>query len=155
MKELLTKKPNSSRAQLMMDPHLLSQKKIAPYFFVSMIDLISIDVDVLWVLMAAQHVIVNKEKQITRDAVQAVQMLRQAIALLDQTRGSMIFAIDGVTTDAVNFDLLATLMGHQPGDYADANTAAKKTFDEFDSLWGQVDSNVRNALAQFCALHAI
>lgn len=86
-----------------------------------------------------------------RDAVDALEDLRNLIdaGLRNQ---------DGTT--AVNYAPYATESTIAAGGYADANTAAKASYDELASLVGKLTtdasvSNVFSALNQACAKHGV
>jgi len=89
-----------------------------------------------------------------------MQMLREAMLGLEQTRAAFLQARDGDGSQASHYDLVATLGVYQAGDYATANDAAKASFDELDSLHAKVAtndavSNVRAAIEQAPAKHGV
>lgn len=91
--------------------------------------------------MAATHIKVDATKEISRNGVRAVQMIREGCNLLAQWQSAVIQMRDGDGSSAAHYDLFATLGGIEAGDYADANTAAKSWFDEMDSLNAKVNGN--------------
>lgn len=110
--------------------------------------------------MAANHIICDKTKELPRNAIRYMQMLREAMMGLEQTRAAYLQARDGDGSLAAHYDLVATLGGYQAGDYVDANTAAKASFDELDSLYSKVATNgavssVRAAIEQAPAKHGV
>ena len=110
--------------------------------------------------MAANHIEGDRTKPLFRDAVRYGTMLREAMLGLEQTRASILQARDGDGSLASHYDLVATLGGYVANDYADANAAAKASFEELDSLYSKVAtdasvSSTRSAILQFCAKHGV
>lgn len=106
--------------------------------------------------MAAQAFLYDRNKDITRDLVSALVMIRQGMLKLEATRAVWIQTRDGAGSQAVDYDLIATTGGFLAGDYADANAAAKAAFDEFDTLYNKVGTDgavsaVRSSINQACA----
>lgn len=110
--------------------------------------------------MAAQYLDFDKTAEPMRQAIQGLRQVREGRAALANARAIMVQMVDGATSAAANFDLFATECGFQAGDYADANTAAKASFDEIDSLHAKLfatgsTSEVDQAITQCCAKHGV
>ncbi len=110
--------------------------------------------------MAANHIICDQTKELSRNVIRYMRMLREAMLGIEQARAAYLQARDGDGTLASHYDLVATLGGYQAGDYADANAAAKASFDEMDSLYAKVATNgsvssVRAAIEQAAAKHGV
>jgi phosphoribosylformylglycinamidine (FGAM) synthase-like amidotransferase family enzyme len=106
--------------------------------------------------MAANHIKVDwANKAVSRQTVRAMQLLREGVELLEHQRATMIQMRDGDGSSAAHYDILATEGGYSAGDYADANTAAKASFDELDSLYATLNSGAVAAINQACAKHAV
>lgn len=108
--------------------------------------------------MAANYIELDRTTEIGRRLSRYGQMLREAVDGLAQTRAAMIQMRDGDGSQAAHYDVLAAEAGYVANDYADANTAARASFLELDSLLSKVNTDaevsfVRAALDQFCAKH--
>lgn len=110
--------------------------------------------------MAATIILYDRESNVMRPVVRFLQQLREArdglttqLAVLTQYR-------DGDGSSATHYDLLAVSGEFVAGDYADANAAAKASYDELSSLVGKLTTNsnitdVLAALNQACAKHGV
>lgn len=110
--------------------------------------------------MAANHIIFNKQHDVMRQAVRGMQLLREGRDVLTEARAALIQMRDGDGSQASHYDLLATQAAFAAGDYADANAAAKASFDELDSVWSKVATDnsvsaVSAAIAQCAAKHGV
>jgi len=110
--------------------------------------------------MAANLIKCDKTKELVRMAVRAGQLLREGMQVVEQARAAYLQSRDGDGSQASHYDMTAAEGGYQAGDYADANAAAKASFDELDSLFSKVatdnaTSNVRTAILQYCAKHGV
>lgn len=110
--------------------------------------------------MAANIIIFDRNTDAMRDAVRAMQMLREAVDILRNQRAKMIQYRDGDGSLAAHYDRLAAAGSFQAGDYVDANAAAKASFDELDSLYSKISgdgnvSAVNAAILQAPAKHGI
>lgn len=110
--------------------------------------------------MAAGLIKCDKTKDLVRQAVGGMLKVREGMLQLEAARAHFIQTRDGDGSQASHYDLTATEGGYQAGDYADANAAAKASFDELDSLYSKVAtdasvSNVRAAILQCCAKHGV
>lgn len=108
--------------------------------------------------MAANYIEGNRTTELYRDLVRFGQMLREGVDGLARVRARMLQMRDGDGTSAAHYDVMAAEAGYTANDYADANTAAKASFDELDSLLSKVNTDnnvsfVRAAIDQFCAKH--
>lgn len=108
--------------------------------------------------MAANYIELDRTTEVGRKLSRYATMLREAVDGLAQTRDSILQMRDGDGTSAADYDLLATEGGYVANDYADANAAAKASFDELDSLLSKVNTDdsvsfTRAAIDQFCAKH--
>ena len=95
-----------------------------------------------------------------REAIEAAKMAREARERMKRARDAMIRFRDGNGSLASHYDQLQTAVNFQAGDYADANTAAKASFDELDSLVAKLTTNasvsdVLTALDQYLAKHGV
>ncbi len=87
-------------------------------------------------------------------------MLREARQILIDARSVMLQFRDGDGSQAAHYDQLAAAGDFTAGDYADANAAAKASFDEVDSLHAKITtdasvSSVMTAISQACAKHGV
>lgn len=110
--------------------------------------------------MAAGIIKYDRNTDAMRQKVRALQMIREGLELLGNQRAIDIQYRDGDGTNAAHYDLLAVAGDFEAGDYADANAAAKASFDELDSLYAKLStdasvSNVRAAIYQACAKHGV
>ena len=110
--------------------------------------------------MAAQIIQYDPTKQPVADAVAAMRQIRDARERLKRARDVMIRFRDGDGSVASHYDLLATACAYVAGDYADANTSAKASFDEIDSCISKLttDGSITDMLAavdQCCAKHGV
>jgi hypothetical protein len=110
--------------------------------------------------MAANLIKLDKTKEIPRMATRGMLLVREGLETLGHARLAMIQARDGDGSLASHYDLLAAEGGYTAGDYADANAAAKASFDEVDSLYAKLSGNgsvtdVNAAILQCCAKHGV
>lgn len=110
--------------------------------------------------MAANYIKGDPTKEVFRNIVRGGQMLREAVNLLAQQRAVILQMRDGDGSSAAHYDVFATAGGFSASDYADANAAAKASFDELDALLAKVNTDgnvafVRAAIDQFCAKHGV
>lgn len=110
--------------------------------------------------MAAGHIIFDKQHEVMRKAVRGMQLIREGRDTLEEARDAMIQMRDGNGSLAAHYDLLATEAAFEAGDYADANAAAKASFDEIDSLCGKITTNasitdMTAAISQCPAKHGV
>ena len=110
--------------------------------------------------MAANIFLFDRQKDLMRDTVRALGMIRQGVLLLQASRAVWIQSRDGDGSQDAHYDLTATLGGFQPGDYATANAACRASFLEIDSLYSKVGTNapvsdVLAAIEQACAKHSV
>lgn len=110
--------------------------------------------------MAANIIRYDKQTDYTRVFTGALRKIREGLEDLAKARAALIQTRDGDGSSASHYDLTATLGGYLAGDYADAPTAAKASFDELDSLYAKlsVDSSVsfvNAAIYQACAKHGV
>lgn len=108
--------------------------------------------------MAANYIEMDKTTDFGRNLARGGQLIIEGLELLVKARDNMIQARDGDGSSAAHYDVLAAEAGYVANDYADANAAAKASFDELDSLVGKLNtdgsvSNVRAAIYQFAAKH--
>jgi hypothetical protein len=99
-------------------------------------------------------------KQPLREALDAAKMVREGRERLRRARDAMIRYRDGDGSAAAHYDQLQAAVNFQAGDYADANAAAKMSFDELDSLTFKLTTNasvgdVLTALDQYLAKHGV
>lgn len=110
--------------------------------------------------MAANLILFDNSKPIPLKVVRALQMIREGVRTLTDARAAMIQARDGDGSQTSHYDLLASQGGYQAGDYADANAAAKASFDEIDSLYAKLTTDgsvteIATAIAQAPAKHGV
>lgn len=105
--------------------------------------------------MAADFIKFNRQADISRANARALQLLREGTELLEHNRATMIHMRDGDGSSAAHYDLLASEGGYAAGDYADANAAAKASFDELDSLYAVLNGGAMAAINQACAKHGV
>ena len=108
--------------------------------------------------MAANYIELDRNTEVGHKLSRYGPMLREAVDGLAQIRDALIQMRDGDGTNAADYDVVVSEGGYVANDYVDANTAAKASFDELDSLLSKVNtdnavSNVRAAIDQFCAKH--
>lgn len=105
--------------------------------------------------MAANSVISDSTKDICRDRDRYLKMMREAGEGLRHVLDTLTQMSDGARDAAADFDLIATQGGYQAGDYATVNDAAKKTYDELNSVVGTYETATKAAVAQACAIHGL
>lgn len=110
--------------------------------------------------MAATIVRYDKTAEPMRTLTAALQMIREGRELLTRARAIMLQYRDGSGASAADYDQLASAAVFVAGDYADANTAAKASFDEIDSLYLKLTTDgsvtgVMTAITQACAKHGV
>lgn len=110
--------------------------------------------------MAANYIKFDRNRDLTRSLVTGLQQIRNGMLALEQARAIYLQTRDGDGSQALHYDLVASQGGYEALDYADANAAAKASFEEMDSLYSKVGtdaavSNVRAAILQACAKHGI
>ncbi len=110
--------------------------------------------------MAAGIIKYDRNSDVMRNKVRALQMIREGVELLGNQRSIDIQYRDGDGSQAAHYDLLAAAGSFQAGDYADANAAAKASFDELDSLYAKLSTDgsvsfVKAAIYQACAKHGV
>lgn len=110
--------------------------------------------------MAAAAIFFDPSKPIPIQIRRALTMMLEGRQVLINARAAMLQMRDGDGSLASHYDLLAAQGGYQAGDYADANAAAKASFDELDSLHAKVNSDasvsaVMTALNQAAAKHGV
>lgn len=110
--------------------------------------------------MAANLILSDATKQICIQRNRALTMIREGVRILTDSRAAMLQARDGDGSQTAHYDLLASQGGYQAGDYADANAAAKASFDEIDSLHAKLTTDgsvsaVASAIAQAPAKHGV
>jgi len=110
--------------------------------------------------MAAGIIKYDRNSDAMRNKVRALQMILEGFELLERQRAIDIQYRDGDGSQAAHYDLLAAAGGFQAGDYADANAAAKASFDELDSLYAKLSTNasvssVNAAMYQAAAKHGV
>ncbi len=110
--------------------------------------------------MAANYIKYDRTKDLTRSLVTGLQQIRNGMLALEQARAMYLQARDGDGSLSAHYDVVAGQGGYEALDYADANAAAKASFEELDSLYSKVGtdnavSNVRAAILQACAKHGL
>jgi phosphoribosylformylglycinamidine (FGAM) synthase-like amidotransferase family enzyme len=105
--------------------------------------------------MAALHVIADTTKPVVRDLHRYLKMMKEAGEGIRASLDAMSQLSDGSRDSAADFDLLATVGGYAAGDYADANAAAKKSFDELSSVVGNYETATKSAVDQAIAIHGL
>ena len=110
--------------------------------------------------MAASIFLFDRQKDLMRDSVRALGLIREGMLLLEATRGVWIQSRDGDGSQDAHYDLTASLGGFLAGDYTTANAAARASFLELDSLYSKIATNatvsdVRTAIEQACAKHSV
>jgi phosphoribosylformylglycinamidine (FGAM) synthase-like amidotransferase family enzyme len=110
--------------------------------------------------MAAGIIKFDRNSDAMRPAVRALQMIREGLDVLRAQRAIMLQFRDGDGSQAAHYDLLAAAGVFAAGDYADANAAAKASFDELDSLFAKLSTDasvsaVNAAILQACAKHGV
>ena len=110
--------------------------------------------------MAAGIILFDRTKDAMRNKVRALQMIREGLDLLRSQRAIDLQYRDGDGSQTLHYDQLATAGGFTAGDYADANAAAKASFDEIDSLYAKLSTDaqvtaVNAAILQACAKHGV
>lgn len=111
--------------------------------------------------MAANYIEFDKQSDVGRMVTRGLQLLREGREVLGNARAILIEMRDGDGSQAAHYDVIVGEAGYTANDYADANTAAKASFDEIDSLYskitapgGQGDSTGA-AITQACARHGV
>lgn len=110
--------------------------------------------------MAAAIIRYDRNSDLMRPATRALSMIREGRELLKSHLSAMIQTRDGDGSLSAHYDLTATLGVFQAGDYADANAAAKASFDELNSLSIKLNTDasvttVLTALDNACAKHGV
>jgi phosphoribosylformylglycinamidine (FGAM) synthase-like amidotransferase family enzyme len=110
--------------------------------------------------VAANIIRFDRNSDAMRDAVRAMTMIREGLDVLRNQRNKMLQYRDGDGTQAAHYDQLAAAGVFVAGDYADANAAAKASFDELDSLHAKLSGNgsvtdVNAAIMQAPAKHGV
>lgn len=110
--------------------------------------------------MAANFIDYDAQTPVGRKVARGLQMLREARDVLRDALALMAEMKDGDGSQASHFDLLAAEGGFSAADYADANAAAKASFDELNSLYFKLSTNaevsdVAAAITQACARHGV
>jgi hypothetical protein len=110
--------------------------------------------------MAANYIELDRQTDVGRQLIRGLQMVREGKEILAAVRDVIIQMRDGDGSQASHYDVVAGEMGYTANDYADANAAAKASFDELDSLMAKINtdnsvSSVRAAIHQACAKHGI
>ena len=110
--------------------------------------------------MAANFIELDKATDRGRGLTRGLQMIREGLELLVHERDVMIQMRDGDGSQAAHYDVLASEAGYIANDYADANAAAKASFDELDSLLAKLNTDgsvsfVKAAIYQACAKHGV
>lgn len=111
--------------------------------------------------MAANLIKFDRTKDIPRDVTRALQMIREGKEVLGHVREVIIQARDGDGSQSAHYDLVASEGGYEAGDYADANAAAKASFEELDSLYAKLNAgagvgdSTGAAITQACAKHGV
>ncbi len=91
--------------------------------------------------MAANYIEFNHLVDPGRSIARGLQMIREGIRTLTDARAIILQMRDGDGSDAAHYDLVASELGVQAGDYASANAAAQALFNEIDSLWFKLTTN--------------
>lgn len=110
--------------------------------------------------MAANIILGDKTTDLFRAKQHAILKIVEGLETLLSVEQMEIQARDGDGSDAAHYDQNASLQSISAGDYADANTAAKASFDEGASLIAKLNtdasvSNVRAAIYQYAAKHGV
>jgi hypothetical protein len=110
--------------------------------------------------MAASFIEFDKASDVGRTLARGLQMVREGRDTLLHARAIMIQMRDGDGTQSAHYDVLAGEGGYSAHDYADANAAAKASFDEVDSLLSKIATDasvsaVNAAIDQACAKHGV
>lgn len=100
--------------------------------------------------MAALFIECNTQHPVIRQAIRGCQLLREAESQIAAALAGMAALKDGDGTQASHFTLLASEGEVVANDYADANTAAKKLYDETNSVAGNAAAGI-TAAKQLCA----
>jgi hypothetical protein len=110
--------------------------------------------------MAAGIILFDPQTEPMRKVVRGLNLVQEgkqvligALAIIEQYR-------DGDGSQAIHYDLLANAGTFASGDYADANTAAKASYDEVSSVLFKLNTNssvtdVSAAITQACAKHGV
>jgi hypothetical protein len=111
--------------------------------------------------VAAPLIKFDKTKDIPRQVIRGLQMIREGKRVLTDARAALIQTRDGDGADAAHYARTVTECGYEAGDYASAAAAAKKSFEEVDSLWAKLDKPAGQgdetgaAIAQCPAIHGV
>lgn len=105
--------------------------------------------------MAALHVTADPSKTEIRDLHRYLKMMKEAGEGLRASLDVFTQLSDGARDSDADFDLLASVGGYVAGDFATANAAAKKSFDELNSVVGNYESATRAAVLQALAIHGL
>lgn len=103
--------------------------------------------------MAAPYIPCDQSKTIPSEIKRNLKKLAEAAAGLRRAFDAMSAQADGAKDQAADFDLLASQGGYTAGDYSDANTAAKASYDQINSVVGNYEANVEAAANQALAYH--
>ena len=105
--------------------------------------------------MAALHVIADPTKPQVRDLHRYLKMMKEAGDGLRRVLDVFTQLSDDARDADEDFDLLATVGGYSAGDYATANAAAKKSYDELSSVVGTYETATDAAVNQALAIHGL
>lgn len=94
--------------------------------------------------MAANYIPCNQQQEMVRKAIRGLQMLREGKECIEIALAGFGAMKDGDGSQASQFSQMASICSITAGQYADANTAAKKLYDEMNSVNGNV--NVASAV---------
>jgi hypothetical protein len=99
--------------------------------------------------MAANRINCNHQEETNRRLIRGLQMIREGKQNVEIALASYSAMKDGDGTQAAHFDQMVSICGITQGDYVDANTAAKKLFDECNSVGGNVNVAPAEQLAAY------
>lgn len=99
--------------------------------------------------MAAQFIPVDKNHEIIRTILRGIQQVREGGFNVKNALASLNALSDGNRDQAADFDLLASQCSITAGDYATANDAAKKLYDELNAVDGNLAAGLA-AAEQLC-----
>lgn len=107
--------------------------------------------------MAANYISSDSTKFVCRDRDRYLKMAKEAMDGLAAVLATMQGLSDGARDSAADFDLLATEGAFSPGDYADASTAAKASYDQINSVVGNYNAGTlsKAAVDQANAYHGL
>ena len=104
--------------------------------------------------MSAQYIPTNPNLPNAGRLHQALRALREGAAILGQEVNSIVAMRNGDNSDVTHYAQVVTYYGVGAGQYADANTAAKRLDDETEAVKGNMD-NVMASLNQLCGFLGI